>query len=467
MFSKVRILISLVIIILLSLFFFIDSHREKITQAIISSEQLSRLDSIEFFTRPHERLSKLLTTENSRAWLHLAKLYAKQNADIAFEVAEYYLQQNNIISAQLWLKEAIRQQHKEARLTLANHYFKTKQYLESRNLLLPILDNDRALVLSYKLAIQLGDTEFISQNKTKLANIENRDFYQLLLDFSVFSAAKSNINQECHVSVQLFATNLAGLQHGKNLTEQFRQHKLARYVCLQSPKYVPSQELSCQTEIKQRITCRANVWATRADISSRYIGLIVEQGGANVDNGIMYIDQQDGADVLAHELSHFLGFVDEYPLPSQHQKCQRNQQTSFSYNLVTLPERYYGERDKIRKRILMQLPWASLIKDTTPILIKHGKGWKLTTPLKFQHEVGVFSARSCDKNNKVQAYKPYAHRTQLEYFELNFPQTYIDIMALAPKQYLMPSYHFNISRDLALQGEYSRAREALKAITFQ
>jgi hypothetical protein len=466
MFSKVRILMSLVIILLLSSFFFIESYREKIVQARISAEQLSRLDAIEFLTDANERLAKLRVAENRRAWLHLAQLYGKENADIAFGVAEYYLKQDNIISAKLWLKQAIRQQHQEARLTLAAHYFKTKQYRKSKSLLLPILDNERALVLLYKLAMQLGDTAFMAQHQTKLARSENSNFYQQLRSFSIFSTAKNKINQSCQINVQLFATNLAGLQHGEKLTSQFQQHKLSAYICLQAPKYIPSHELSCQTKPQQRISCQADVWATRTDISSRYIGLIAEKGGANVDNGIMYIDQQDGVDVLAHELSHLLGFIDEYPLPSQHQKCQQSQQSIFSHNLVTLPNSYYGERAEIRKRILLQLPWASLIKDSTPILIKHDKAWKLATPLSYQHEVGIFSARTCDKSNKVQAYKPYAYRTQLEYFELGFPQSYIDIMAIAPKQYLMPSYHFNVSRDLALQGEYSAAREVLRAIIF-
>ncbi len=457
---------SLVIMILLSSFFFIKSYGEKIVQAKISAEQLARLDSIEFFIDANERLKKLWVAENQLAWLHLAQLYGKENADIAFEVAEYYLKQNSIIAAQLWLKEATRQQHQEARLTLAEHYFKTKQYHKSKSLLLPILANERALILLYKLAMQLGDTAFMAQYQTALARLENSDFYQQLSNFSVFSTTKNKINPKCPINVQLFATNLAGLRHGEKLIWQFQQHKLAAHVCLQGPKYIASHELSCQAKPEQKISCQASVWATRTDISSRYVGLIVEQGGANVDNGIMYIDQQDGVDVLAHELSHLLGFIDEYPLPSQHQKCQQHQQSSFSHNLVTLPDSYYGARAEIRKQILLQLPWASLIKDSTPILIKHDKAWKLATPLEYQHEIGIFSARSCDKNSKVQAYKPYAHRTQLEYFELDFPQSYIDIMTIAPKQYLMPSYHFNVSRDLALQGEYSQAREVLRAIIF-
>ena len=458
---------SLVIMILLGSFFLVDSYRQKIIQATISSEQLSRLDSIEFFTNSTERLNKLLTAENRSAWLHLAKLYAKKNADIAYQLGNYYLIDGRIMSAKIWLKESVRQHHQGAMLALANHYFKTKQYQESKSLVLPILENGAALVLLYKLAIQQGDTAFLAEHQETLSGLENSDFYQELVNFSVFTAEKNKLNPQCNVSVQLFATNLNGLRHGTKLITQFQQHKLAPYICLLTPKYIPYELVNCQDNSHEKISCKANVWANRTDISSRYVGLIVEQGGANVDNGIMYIDQQDNVEVLAHELSHLIGFIDEYPLPSQHQKCQQNQQIPFSYNVVTLTESYFGERAEIRKQLLAKLPWASLIKDSTPILTKQDQGWKLTTPVEYLNEIGIFLARSCDKNANIQSYKPYYHRTQLEYFELDFPQSYIDIMALAPNQYLMPSYHFNVSRDLAQQGEYKQAREILRATLFR
>lgn len=458
---------SLVIMILLGSFFLVDSYRQKIIQATISSEQLSRLDSIEFFTNSTERLNKLLTAENRSAWLHLAKLYAKKNADIAYQLGNYYLIDGRIMSAKIWLKESVRQHHQGAMLALANHYFKTKQYQESKSLVLPILENGAALVLLYKLAIQQGDTAFLAEHQETLSGLENSDFYQELVNFSVFTAEKNKLNPQCNVSVQLFATNLNGLRHGTKLITQFQQHKLAPYICLLTPKYIPYELVNCQDNSHEKISCKANVWANRTDISSRYVGLIVEQGGANVDNGIMYIDQQDNVEVLAHELSHLIGFIDEYPLPSQHQKCQQNQQIPFSYNVVTLTESYFGERAEIRKQLLAKLPWASLIKDSTPILTKQDQGWKLTTPVEYLNEIGIFLARSCDKNANIQSYKPNYHRTQLEYFELDFPQSYIDIMALAPNQYLMPSYHFNVSRDLAQQGEYKQAREILRATLFR
>jgi hypothetical protein len=457
---------SLVIIILLSSFFFIADYRNKINQATISSKQLRLLDAIDLFRSADERLTKLLAENKPVAWLHLAQIYANNNADVAYQLGKYYLQEKQMLPAELWLKEAVRQQHQLARIVLAKQYLDNKLYRDAKSLLLPVIKHEQALILLSEIALQLGDSEFFMQYQATLAVLANTEFYQELVSFSIFEPKTTKTTSQCIVDVQLFATNLTGLRHGKQLIAQFRQHKLSNYICLRMPKYIPQKNISCQTDPQEKISCNADVWADRTDILSRYVGLIVEQGGANVDNGIMYIDQQDNLDVLVHELNHFIGYIDEYPLPSQHQKCQQMQEAPFSHNVVTLADLYYGERSEIRKKILAQLPWASLIKDSTPIMSKRGQGWLLQTPKIYHDRVGLFLARSCDKNELVQAYKPLPQRTQLEYFELNFPAMYFDILKIAPRQYLMPSYHFNVSRDLAAQGKYTKAKEILQATIF-
>lgn len=480
-----RLLMSL--IILLSSFFLLYAYslthlQDKITQASISPNQLKILDVIEPFITPEQRLSNLLVINNRQAWLNLAKIYAQHKAEIAYQLAQYYINQGQEKSAVVWYQQAIRQHHKTAAIALAQYYFSIGQYQDIKALLLPLINNIDALVILYKLAIQLGDIAFISQYQHQLKNSAYVDFYNELLEFSVFNLAqqehqqlnkklmsqlnskpnsktaekKNNKLAQCYVKVELFATNLDGFRHGKKLITQFKQHKLSNFICLNTPKYIPAQHVNCQHSQQERISCTASVWATRNDINSRYIGLIVEQGGANVDNGIMYIDQHDEVNVLAHELSHLIGFIDEYPLPKQHLKCSINQNKPFSHNVVTLEKYHYGEKSTVRKRILAQLPWGKLIKDSTPILLKNNakvistnkKHWMLQTPKTFQQEIGLYKTHSCDKNPYVQAFKPYYKRTQLEYYELDFPQEYIDIMSLAPKKFLMPSYIFNVNREL-------------------
>jgi hypothetical protein len=471
---KKKIFLSLVIVILLSLFFLMAKYQEKVADATITHQQYLLLETLDIFTNTDERLAQLFT-ENPQAWLNLAQYYANSNANIAYQLGEYFLNREELNSATLWYQDAIRQQHIGARIALATLYFKRQQYSEINAILLPVVSNESALALLYKVALYQGNLSFIQQYESALSQSTNADFYHELVQFSVFNThhvkaltlpttAKTS---SCPLNVQLFATNLAGLRHAQQLMLEFSAQGLAKYICLHTPKYVSLQALNCQHSITEKISCNAIVWTSRKDIFSRYLGVVVEQGGANVDNGIMYLDQQDNVNVLVHELSHFIGFVDEYPLPKQHQKCQQNQLMPFAHNLVVLPEYYQGERAELREKILSQVPWRSLVKDSVPILSKVQQGWKLVTPIEYQGEVGVFAAASCNNQSKIQAYKPLAQRTKLQYFELLFPKTYIDILNIAPSLFLMPSYHFNMSRALVEQGDYGMAREVLKATVFE
>lgn len=457
---------SLVILLLLSSFFLVHFGQQNITQATISSQQLALLDTLEFYTDKDERLNDLLATDNRNAWLHLAKLYVKEHRFLAYQLGDYYLSIKDSKSAILWLQESVRYNDKRANLALANYYYSNRQYQKIRTLLLPIIEDEKALVLLSKLALHDGDIHFINEVEEALSAIKNQHFYDELKSYSVFDTNKKKITRKCDIDVQLFATNLSTLRHAKLLIEQFKENALAKYICLYSPKYIPKQQLNCQHSPNEKISCKANAWSLRDDISSRYIGVILEQGGANVDNGIMYLDKQDDINVLTHELTHFLGFIDEYSLPVNHSKCQSAQKDTFSHNVVVLAEIYQGKRAEIRTRVLAQLPWAHLIKSSTPILTRVNNSWKLTTPKLFVGEVGVFPAKTCDNKANNQAFKPIISRTKLEYFELALPNSYLDILKLASKKYLMPSYHYNVSRDLVELGEYTKARDILQTTLF-
>tara|TARA_R110000737_G_scaffold11633_4_gene27611 strand:+ start:1611 stop:3071 length:1461 start_codon:yes stop_codon:yes gene_type:complete len=479
-------LISLVIIASLSLFFFIANYNEKVINATITRQQLFVLETLALFTNTDDRLVELLATDNNQAWLHLAKHHADNDANTAYQLGQYFRLHEQINTAQLWYKVAIRQQHVEAKIALANIYFNLQQYADIKPLLLSLANHKAALEMLYELALQQGDLAFIQAYKSRLAQGESVQLYRELAQYDVFRSSvaqrqskekteqrvievseKNTLkNSACLLDVQLFATNLTGLRHGQQLISAFEHHILAKHICLQPVKYIAANVLNCQHLVTEKISCNATVWMNRKDITTRYLGVIVEQGGANVDNGIMYLDQNDDLDVLVHELSHFIGFVDEYPLPKQHQKCQQFQQTPFAHNIVVLADYYQGDREKVRENILSQVPWRSLINDSTPILSKYQQGWKLATPMAYQDKVGVFTAAACNNQNEIQAFKPLAQRTKLQYFALFFPKNYIDIMLLAPNLYLMPSYHFNVSRDLAEQGKYHKAREVLQATLF-
>lgn len=469
-----KLFISLVMVISLSFFITTAHYRENIANATISHQQLSFLEDFDYFTNTDQQLAQLKTNEKVNAWLHLATLHGNSSAKTAYQLAEYYYANNQLDDAQLWYQSAVRQHHVNASIKLANIYFYQQRYNEAEALLKPVLNNPKALTVAYKLALQLGDVSFIESYKNSLAASENTAFYQELVSFSVFGNKQNqqnlklnaNYNDSCLIDIELFATNLDGLRHGSKLISSFNSHPFAKLICLSSPQYISAQVLQCHHDEGEKIACNTDAWAKRSNIDSRYIGVIVQNGSANVDNGIMYLDQGDDLKVFVHELSHFLGFVDEYPLPMKHQKCQQAQKIPFAHNIVVMAPEQYGSREQIRKRILAQVPWRNLIKDTTPVLTKQKQGWKIATPYAYMNEVGLFAASTCNEQASTQAFKPIYARTQMEYFELEFPDLYLTIMKLAPKSYLMPSYHFNISRDLAKQGEIEKAKNMLKNIMF-
>jgi hypothetical protein len=200
---------------------------------------------------------------------------------------------------------------------------------------------------------------------------------------------------------------------------------------------------------------------------------MVEKGGANVHLGMMYLDSHDSIDVFSHEISHLLGFVDEYPLAKSHERCLQPQPEPFSHNIAVLNNTYYGDRTILREQILKAIPWAQYISNKTPILQKilgQEKTWRLGTPENNNDHFGLFIAESCDNSSvasklDISAYKPIAKRTQLRYFAKDFPQEYVTLLSDQSKQFLMPSFHYNMALALYQHGIIEEAKYWLEQAT--
>ena len=104
---------------------------------------------------------------------------------------------------------------------------------------------------------------------------------------------------------------------------------------------------------------------------------------------------------------------------------------------------------------MKQIAWAKYIKATTPILqsvnhLNDKQYWQLGTPKAYQNEIGLFKAQTCEhseeqEKNSFSAYKAVSQRTKLQYFALDFPSLYAELLQENPQQYLMPSFHYNIA----------------------
>lgn len=456
------------------------------------------------------------TVLGSTHWLTLNRELAKNKKIAALKLGDWYQQaamkNSNTISinkAILWFDQAIRLGSKQAIFNLTKLYYQQGQTVKAQMTLraLPEVLPDHelavaALLLQITIAIELGDvirvksllkSELLrlyanAQTKRLLSDI---DKYSVIDDRNVLATkAKININldnsENCITSLQLFATNLSHLAHLEKLVKHFKeQQKLAKYICLPIPRYISIKSLDCIAQAQQAISCDELRWESLAkEINTRHIGLMLKEGGANVHLGILYFDVKDSADVFSHEVSHLLGFVDEYPLIKGHVKCQEVQQKTFAHNIAVLHRYYHGKQKEVRASILRNIPWAHRINASTPILQEVQTGsskqqhWRLGTPKKYKNQIGIHISESCQKSTAIEnpmdnsithittsnvelaytSFKPLSRHTQLRYFHDDFPEEYLSLLKSKPYDFLMPSFHYNIALALYKQGHLASVK---------
>jgi len=489
---------SLLITLSSSSFFLPQYLESKIRTNTITRQQLEYAVNIGVIDALIEQQQR--QEYGSLLWIKLTKELANDNPIYAFELGEYFAKVNEDskgainLKSKFWYKQATKQGYLPAAIALARIYFKQEKYQQAFSLVSNTTTNIEGVILAIKIAISNSNINFVIDNYQQLINKrlvtpESLDLYNSLIKYQVIPRESKLLTDvttqdnelkigkgECQISVQFFATTLANLRQLDQTLAQFTAHPLAPYVCFSEIRYVAQSKLGCDHEDNKRISCNGYAWMQQGNITTRYVGVLVPKGGANVNKGILYIDKADTVAVFAHEISHFIGFIDEYPLPKNHNVCSSVQSEAFSHNIAILKPFYYGTRAKIRANILSQLPWAALIEADTPILqpIQRASGktfskqkWQVGTGDSISTEVGLFKAQSCQLRT-LQAFKPIKRQSQLRYFEKEFPAEYKAILALNPNAYLMPSFHYNVALALINDGKSDQVQHWLdKAKTFE
>jgi TPR repeat protein len=137
---------------------------------------------------------------------------------------------------------------------------------------------------------------------------------------------------ECVQKIDLFATSLFSIEQAQRFYTKFSHDKrfdeLA--ICLSEPIWLAPHELDCDAnwQGQGRLGCNIGPLEPLAH-KARFTHAVIfaEMGKANVNNGFMYLDVGDTYSVFVHELAHFAGFVDEYPLNTElaQHYCERKQ----------------------------------------------------------------------------------------------------------------------------------------------
>ncbi|WP_206485388.1 hypothetical protein [Thalassotalea sp. G2M2-11] len=438
--------------------FFLPSH--------ISSRLLAgKASEFELWYAKNEQLSAYSyyqTVHNevgSTLWLRGMRELATTQGKSALTLARFYIENNNPIRGDYWLSHATALGSLPAKQLLVERSLADGKLKQASAVLQTMLDETYgeyylwAIIQAIELAMRNGEQQKIELLAKKLkSQAPEHDILVELAHFSVLGINDQQPDVDCIASVQIYAATLHDLRRTEQLIDQFAQSKLNKYVCLTVPRYMPLSTLNCQHDPNEAIRCDETIWQTQlTNIQTRFLGVMLPSGGANVNHGIMYLDRHDKFSVFMHEIAHLLGFIDEYPLPQNHAKCMVEQQASFSHNVVVLPASLTGDKSAVRRKVLQQLPWFHLINDDTPILTAKDGYWQLGTPTEFQGKVGLFKTRTCAERQpfheqaaKLQAFKPISNLTKLAHHELELPELYYQLLQAAPEKFLMPSFHRNI-----------------------
>ena len=412
----------------------------------------------------------LKVDDQSIEWFYLAKILAKTDKEVAFKLAVIYYIEGDTPHAIYWYKQAAYLKHSKAKQALIDLYISEHEFTLAKDLLLPLKANKEALNQLLTLAVTLGDKKLITDLVPLLEVQPHNKLLKQLKKYQITAVEHPVEKTLCANSIQFFATNLKHLNKLDKLIISISEHPLGQYFCFNTPRYIPLQQLDCRFDIDKAIQCNDIVWSRfEPEISTRFIGLMLEKGGANVDNGIMYLDEFDDIDVFIHELSHLVGFVDEYILSKNHKVCQNAQESMFSHNISILQPYYEGSRKEVLAILAKQIPWFNLIDKQTPLLKRAGNKWKVGTPSHYllksnvegNAELGLFEAETC-QNNHVVAFKPTIDKTSLRYYEARFIETYVDFLKTKPAHFLMPSYHYNIAKSLLKNNQEALAFQWLQ-----
>lgn len=424
--------------------------------------------------------------QGSSEWIIYTKLLAKTDARYALQLASFYQIEEEYEQSITWYKQAIALKQPKALIKLSELYISLGEYDEAKNILIQIQHEASVTEMLFYIAVTQGDIQFIEKNITHLNNNVDNSFIEKLIKYKVIkppllkeNTLKNNIDfhfnesnmHACKNSIQLLATTIENLNKLTVLINKVKGHPLADLFCFNTPRYIPITTLNCTTKKDKPIQCNEFVFGDiTPEIDTRYIGLMLEQGGANVNNGILYMDELDDVDVFTHELAHLIGFIDEYELPYNHTVCKSSQTYPFSHNIAVIPEYYEGEKSNVLNQVLKQIPWAKHINSETPIIHQVGNKWKVGTPLSYkptsQHfssnnTIGLYHANTCNKQETI-AFKAVNIITQLHYYEEEFPEFYAKIVHQEATRFLMPSYHYNIAKELIKIGKDEKSMYWLK-----
>jgi hypothetical protein len=131
-----------------------------------------------------------------------------------------------------------------------------------------------------------------------------------------------NLAENCRQKILFVTADIDSLAQTENFRASFAQDKRLQSlsICIHNVTWFDPTSIACEENWQQqgRLGCDVLTLAEKLkSLPFTHLVMFADKGKANVKNGIMFLDKQDTYDVFVHELAHFSGFIDEYPLSAQ------------------------------------------------------------------------------------------------------------------------------------------------------
>ena len=347
-----------------------------------------------------------------------------------FALYQWYWLEEEYEQALPWLA-LYAEQHGESALILARYLWKNQRFEEAKNWFLK--------------AHQLGE------KGARLYQNLIRDYWRKPVKVAQSQVPSSLEN--CSMQLQFLATNLESMRQAVEFRSRYNKDKRldSLPICINEPIWVNSKQLTCHHHAinKNRITCEVGKLANYFQPGDfTHLVVFTEQGKANVNNGIMYLDLADQYSVFVHELAHFAGFVDEYPVSEKLAEHVCNPQQVHPNILVQAPVAQEEATEEVLQEITEGIKEAKV--EQKPLDLSY---WQ-----QFGESLALSKSRTCN-NHPNQSYKLSSRLTFMEFHDQqHIPPLYLKIWKdrLNAPEHLVPA-SLNIAHALEDEGDFSQA----------
>lgn len=369
-----------------------------------------------------EQLSQRAIALNDGYWLHFAKLAGSAQAQRYFS----YLQVGNegnkaAIKA---LNYSAKRGELDAQVALYHHWITQNQLEKAQHWLSRAAKRDAGSALMYAKWLSLKGQESQALESLQIAQqLGSAEALQLLnmragsapKKYSELTLASSKaVVENCAQRLQFVASSLHSVMQGQAFIDNFANDERLKTlpICINRPLWLAPDSLTCSGNWQGAGRLGCNMTRMSQSLFGQpftHVVVLAQAGKANVHNGVMFLDSQDDYNVFVHELAHFAGFVDEYPLSEGLASviCELND----APNLRVSRQGHQPD----------MLGWQGLTKG---------------------QRIAVSESRTCD-NHQAQAYKPSTKMTFMEFYDVPYiPPIYLRAWAerLANKPLLTPAY---------------------------